>query len=256
MDPVPKSWSFFLPAELTKAKQGEKGAYRLRGFASVEGLDHAAEEVLQDGLDWSYWKEHGFFKWNHGTAERPSLPEEFVAIPERAELVALEDGRKATLVEGHFLDTPFAVSVARLAETLQQEGRQLGLSIEGGIIRREGNRIPQAIVVDVALTPHPMHPEARATVEGLARSLLAALDVGHPAPADRPGAGGDLVPQSITPQPTRATLDVDSAVLRVLKRFPTLSYAEGKVIIDEVSAALAFGSGSSNGAGGGRQQRE
>ncbi len=221
-----KSWSFWMPATLVK----ERGATvtKIKGFASLQTPDHIGEEVIQTGLDWSHFRREGLFKWGHGTADRPSDPGDFVAKATKAEIVTAPDGTPATYVEGNLLDTEKAKRVVELAKALEKQGQQLGLSVEGGVITREdatgrvvtyskerkgwfytdgtpagpGKRIAKAIVVDVAIDPHPMHPDARATIESLARSLSAAMEggvtagYGSPEPADASGNGAPLIPQS------------------------------------------------------------
>jgi hypothetical protein len=196
-----KSWSFWMPCTLTKAaKRSDLGIAKLEGLASVGGDDYVGEDVLQTGLDWSYWAKNGSFKWRHGTKERPSRPEEYVGLPNpqnSVEIVTLPDGRKASKVHGYLLDTAMAREIAELAEQWQKAGRQLGFSVEGGTLQQQGTKIQRAIVIDVAIDPHPMHPDARMTVTEFARSLMSALGAGHPAPAAEPGAGAPLIPQSI-----------------------------------------------------------
>jgi hypothetical protein len=268
-----KSWSFWMPATLEKsASRAAPSLAKISGIASLESPDHADEEVLQEGLDWSYWLQHGFFKWNHGTPDRPSLPEEFVGVGTLAERREV-DGVAMTFVEGNLFDTPMAQQVVDLARALEKEGRHLGLSVEGGILVRQerdgktltldrdgvwrdeqgvagqGARIARAVVVDVTITAHPMHPEARMS---LARSLLSALDAGHPAPADSPGAGGPLLPQSIEQETKKAVepvppgeppaagrmLSHDEACLAVLKRYPHMPYSEAERLVQTIREEL------------------
>jgi len=259
-----KSWSFWMPATLGKSSYRNASPTKISGVASLESPDHADEEVLQEGLDWSYWLQHGFFKWNHGTPDRPSLPEEFVGVGTLAERREV-DGVARTYVEGDLFDTPMARQVIDLARALEKEGRQLGLSVEGGILVRQerdgqplsldrdgvwrdeqgvagqGARIARAVVVDVTITAHPMHPEARMS---LARSLLSALDAGHGAPADAPGAGAALLPQSTEPQPPAKpaapgrSLSHDEACLAVLKRYPHMPYSEAERLVQTIRQEL------------------
>jgi len=269
-----KSWSFWMPATLGKSSYRNASPTKISGVASLESPDHADEEVLQEGLDWSYWLKHGFFKWNHASPDRPSLPEEFVGVGtlvERREV----DGVAMTYVEGDLFETPMARQVIDLARALEKEGRHLGLSVEGGILVRQerdgktltldrdgvwrdeqgvagqGARIARAVVVDVTITAHPMHPEARMS---LARSLLSALDAGHPAPADSPGAGGPLLPQSTEPETKKAVepaaappgdapaagrlLSHDEACLAVLKRYPHMPYSEAERLVQTIRQEL------------------
>jgi hypothetical protein len=77
-------------------------------------------------------------------------------------------------------------------------------------------------------------------VEVLARSLTAinaALDAGYPAPADEPGKGAPVIPQSL--EGTLPTLDHDGMVLRVLKRYQEMNYREASALVKEITAAFA-----------------
>ena len=251
LEHLQRSWSLSVPASVICKGDGE-GESTLEGYASVEGDDHGGEEVLQEGLDWSYFLQDGFFKWRHETANRIAGPDDFVAISKSVELVDL-NGVKASKVTGVFRDTPTAKSVIKLADDLQKAGRQLGLSIEGGtsarsdehghvaylcsdrkwrddkgaVVENPGKKIVKGIVIDVAIDPHPMHPKGRMSVsQQLAKSLMGALEAGSPEPAppaDR-RSGSELLPQSIEgrvnsrkKRASRALANGDAEVERIAK---------------------------------------
>lgn len=308
-----KSWRIAMPATLEKAARGASNGNlgTIKGFASLESPDHAKEEVIQRGLSWEYWLENGHFKWNHETKDHQSAPSEFVGVGTKAQATR-HDGVEATYVEGVLFDTPMARDVLELAKSLQKVGRQIGLSVEGGIQVRmdsdnrvvhwdaaakkwldeqgqpagEGKRIAQAVVVDVTITPHPMHPDARASVEQLTRSLTAALDVGYPqpSPAEERGAGAALVPQSGvaskkkrlakgdddegTDEPAEQeqseqeeadvgddpdlALSHDQACLKAMQRFPNLTFGQASALVKVISDELNRGCSARPIAGGSR----
>lgn len=235
-----KTFNFWMPVELRKAADGEeaaKGPVRIGGFASLSTPDLVKDEVLQEGLDWSYFLEKGFFKWEHPAPGKSSQPEDYVGYPDIVETVTLNGGGKATRVEGYLLSNNEKVNeIVRLAKSLADmpdNSRQLGFSVEGVILEREGSKIPRALVKDVVITAHPMHPDAK--LEILARSLAA----GFPQPDQSTTTGGAaLIPQSIDGGTLAvSTLTYDQAVLRVLKKFPDMTYVSAAAIVDEVAKA-------------------
>lgn len=158
-------FSYFVPntVELTVVKggldedsdEGEAEAdagYKIRGYCSTEAVDRQDEVVVQKGLDFSEFIQHGYFNDNHKQATV-----DIVGIPSRAELH--ED--RGWYTEGHLLrGYPPAEKIVVLAKALANTTRRLGFSIEGKVLERgHDNRIIRAKVRNVAVTNCPVNTE-------------------------------------------------------------------------------------------------
>jgi hypothetical protein len=225
---VHDTFSVFVPAEVAK---GRKNRTIIRGYASTDlPADYQGERVLQDGLDWSYWKDHGWFNDDHDktTAGGVGLP---LDVKPDVEYENPKTGRKgrAAYVEGYLLATQKGEEIADLAMRAQEAGRQLGFSIQGPIVSRtgeDGKTIAKALVMDVAVTRHPVNPEA--TFEVVAKSLLSVMsksvDAGNTSVTySGGGSGGATLPQSL-----------NQGLVKI--------YKGGSEMKDEKDLASAFGS--------------
>jgi hypothetical protein len=182
-----KSFNFNLtPTEFWKAKN-KKGAVEMRvgGIATTEGMDREDERVVQDGLNFKPFLQHGFFNDDH-------RPGSVVGWPETARLVKkgdkLPSGRRAERrgwwVDGYLLDNDRGREIWEDAHALkrQKAPRCFGMSVEGKIRSRVGSTIAQADVHEVAITKKPVNTETR--LEVLAKSM----EAGHTDPANDPEA--------------------------------------------------------------------
>lgn len=125
--------------------------WRIGGFASTEELDRQGEQVLQKGLDFSEFIEHGWFNDNHQQQTGAA-----VGVPEAAEY---KKGH-GWYTEGYLLKSvPRAHEIYNLAKALEVEAphRKLGFSIEGKILERTGNKIVRALIRNVAVTNSPVN---------------------------------------------------------------------------------------------------
>jgi len=242
-------FSVYVPWRILKAAdEAEPMTARIGGIVSTDKIDQQGEAVLQKGIDWSYFLSKGWFNHEH----QPG-PENILGYPES---VVYDDstGVARTRVEGVLtLAKSKAREVYETAMALQKAGaaRSLGFSVEGSVTAREGKKIVGARVLNVAITAHPVNPDAR--LEVLARSLMATQDrlvrsttVGYLAPASGGGSICAITPQSLegaSPRKGGPTLssetfalnpngdraewlehfsDADLEALMVLKRFPDL----------------------------------
>jgi hypothetical protein len=141
------SFRFHIPIELKKVK-GDK--IEIEGIASMESPDLVGEKVIQKGMDISYFLKRGFFNDNHDKTTGGKI-----GIPTDAKHTG-----KGLFVKGYMLDTPRAKEIVELGKALAESGseRQLGFSVEGKIIKRNGKVIEKSWVKDVAITCEPMHP--------------------------------------------------------------------------------------------------
>lgn len=134
---------------------------RIGGVISTDSRDREDETVLQNGLDFRQFIDHGWFNDNH-SKETPGA----VGYPSKVQFVrkgdTLPDGTIAKAnghwAEGHLLEGhPPADDLWSLAQSLEktQGRRRLGFSIEGRILRRAGpdrKTIAAAEVRNVAIT--------------------------------------------------------------------------------------------------------
>lgn len=174
------AFDFALPMhvfEKADAPEGQKR--RFGGICSTDSIDRQGERILQDGLDWGDFFEHGWFNDNHsqktadvlGYGDKNSLVQ-FKAgdlLPNGAQATS-----NGTWVEGYLLNRPACDQIWDLAQSLQGTGRNLGFSVEGNIIRRTGvgnKTIAKAKIRNIALTNCPVNTDCK--LEALARSLAA-----------------------------------------------------------------------------------
>ncbi|OGD36849.1 hypothetical protein A2V94_07115 [Candidatus Atribacteria bacterium RBG_16_35_8] len=158
-----------------KSDKSEGKRRRIGGIASIETTDRQAEILLQKGLDFSEFLQAGWFNDNHSTATT-----DIVGYPETTKFFekgeVLPNGLSAKApchwVEGYLLDTDKATEIWKLARSLQNTPRRLGLSVEGKIQRRSGPNnsiVSKAIVREVAVTKAPVNMDSQ--MELLAKSL-------------------------------------------------------------------------------------
>jgi len=144
----------------------------IAGIVSTDDVDFEGERILQDGLDWSYFKKHGWFNYEHqpGAAAVLGHPTKIERIDE-----------KSTRVEGClYLDKPLAKDCYETAIAMEKAGgeRSLGFSIEGKVVLRDPmnpKKVLKANVINVAVTAHPVNPNTN--LEVIAKSMGA--DVGY-----------------------------------------------------------------------------
>jgi hypothetical protein len=188
-------------SDFWKAKdEGGETKMRVGGIATTEGLDREDERILQEGLNFKPFLEHGYFNDDH----RPGT---MLGWPERAKLVkrgdVLPSGRKAEgkgwWVDGYLLNTKRGREVWENAQALvaQNAPRRMGMSVEGKIKRRLGSTIAKADVCEVAITKKPVN--ARTHLEPLAKTM----DAGHTDPVNDPEAasGAPLRKESLEGAP-------------------------------------------------------
>lgn len=153
---------------------------RIAGIISTESRDRQKEVVIQKGLDFDPFINHGWFNDNHSknTAGIVGYPD---SVKYFAKGQKLPNGQVAHtnmhwsegyLLEGH---EP-ADKLWNLGQSLQKSGgdRRLGFSIEGNVEKRIGagrKTIAKARVRNVAITNCPVNVDTR--LEVIAKSLMA-----------------------------------------------------------------------------------
>ena len=136
----------------------------VKGIVSSEIEDQAGDIIKQDGIDWTYFLDKGYFNWEH-----QSGPENILGYPTK-----IIKGDAETSVEGYlFLDRPKAKDAYDMAKILKdvQAPRSIGFSIEGQVIERDkanDHIITKAKILNVSVTAHPCNPDAKLMVKALA----------------------------------------------------------------------------------------
>jgi hypothetical protein len=156
---------------ILKADQPANSLFcQFTGIASTADQDRDKEVILQKGLDFSPFIEHGEYNWNH-------IPHAMVGEPTGRK--AWYDGGK-WLSEGRIIkglpiwDGYTTDMVIQQHNQLRKSGTNRGLcqSIEGKVMQRSpcGRYVQKATVYNIALTFRPVNPNC--TVAVLAKSLM------------------------------------------------------------------------------------
>lgn len=177
-----RDFQFYMPLRFFQKADAPAGEQRrIAGVISTESRDHDGEVVLQNGLDFSYFLNKGWYNDNHGqkTHDVVGYP---TAVQTFRKGDRLPDGSVAqhncTWAEGHLIPgyEP-AEKIWQLGNSLAKSGgaRALGFSVEGSVKKRQGlggKTVAKAIVRNVAITHCPKNGDTRLTP--LVKSLQAA----------------------------------------------------------------------------------
>lgn len=181
---------FFIGADILKS--GEDDQKRIiRGYASTEDGDRQGETLVQKGLDITDFVNHGYFNFDHDNSIIMGYPYPTCKIDERG-----------LYVEGELLKgIPEADRLWNLAIALKKSNapRQVGFSVEGKVLERDGNRILKAKIYNIALTTNPVNtncsweaivksfnPNSGTLLDSLDKSLEAGYEVN---PTETEGGG-------------------------------------------------------------------
>jgi hypothetical protein len=227
-------------------KSGEKGKERrIGGIISTELPDRQNEVVLQNGLDFSDFIKHGWINDNHSKDTTG-----IVGYPEKLKRIQYK-GKPATYFEGYLLqDYPRADAIWKLGQALQKTNRQLGFSVEGTVLQREGLEgevVTKAKVKNVAVTNCPVNADTRLEIlakslaamaraelpsEELQRSLMAGGGLASPGMPIMAGDGSALRPESMERVIRRKKKIKKSEAIEYLQsRYPGLSRADAFRIV-------------------------
>lgn len=175
--------------DFSKSERDDGPGFKLEGYCSTEGRDRQDEIVVQKGLDFSEFVEHGYFNDNHKQATT-----DIVGYPTMAELHPDRGWfTKGFLFKGY----PPAEKIVMLAKAMQNTPRRLGFSIEGKVMERgNDNRIVRAKVRHVAVTNSPVNTQCTwglvsksfATAKEIERGYEKALAAGYQNPGVSGGA--------------------------------------------------------------------
>jgi hypothetical protein len=167
------TFTCFVPAKMIVVKGGEKGADKsgkrwIQGIASTDGRDLQGEIVQQGGIDFTYFLKHGFFNDDH----KPG-PDAKVGQPTEAKLT-----KNGLWVKGFLFKNADPNKKSKADEywdlmndiEASQSDRKVGFSIQGKVLRRNGNTIEKCWIQDIAITTQPVNT---ATWAEIAKSLNA-----------------------------------------------------------------------------------
>ena len=255
--PVFRQWVPFEPVEVEKGGAENPSMGRIKGIASSEQVDADGEIIIQKGIDWSYFLNHGFLSLEHPLGVLNTVGESV-----SASVVELGGVPATQITADIHLDDPVGKAVWEKAKMLKKSSskRKLGFSIEGEALERDSDdptKIVRSRVVSVAISAAPKNPLS--WFEPIAASMLASLrknnelleGVGSTKQAiEAKGHGGSvapLVPQSIDGVASSVSYDKklldgmserDLLATRVLKQMPGLSWSQGLTIVDQLTRKL------------------
>lgn len=155
-----EDFQFWMPAQVIKSEAGsgkKDGKRWICGIASTADKDLQNEVVEQNGLDISYFLKHGYLNNDH----KPGFSNK-VGQPTEAKLTKEGLWIKGFLFKNHAV----ADEIWELMNALDVSGssRKIGFSIQGKVVKREGNVIKRAFLTDVAVTPSPVNTKTWAEI--------------------------------------------------------------------------------------------
>ena len=161
-----REFSYSTTVDIIKAKGGSKnGDMLMKGVASTPSQDTQGDTLDPTGFELSYFLKSGLINWNHEWKANPMSiigKPTAASVNEKNELVV-----EYYLFKGHKM----AEEVYALAQAMQSNGLQLGLSIEGKVLEADPKNpksIKRAMITDLAITPHPIN---QGTVTELAKGM-------------------------------------------------------------------------------------
>lgn len=232
-------------AEGSEKADTEKASAEIGGVCSTDDLDFEGESIAQDGLDWSYFLQHGWF--NHEHQQGPSA-----VLGHPVKVTPIDE--KRTRVEGVlYLAKELGKQVYETAMALKKAGgeRSLGFSIEGQVLQRcpkNNKRVLKAKVLNVAITSAPVNPHTH--LELIARSMGADLGYQEAAVPDADASLSALVEQDLQGRKKRkklATATFDAKVQKstmnreqvkrlLMERLPDIDPGSLDVIVTKIIA--------------------
>lgn len=217
------TFHFYVPATaIDISKAGKKDGKRwIQGIASTDARDLQGEIVKQNGIDFSYFLRCGYFNDDH-----KSGPEHKVGQPTECRVTKNGLWVKGFLFKNH----KRADHYWELLHSLETSGsdRKVGFSVQGKVKRREGNKIVECWIQDIALTPSPINTTTWAEI---AKSLSAmkwalneeAVDKAATASTDSP-----VVPESLEGDTKKNREDEEETEKSLLNFDEAVSFLEGQ----------------------------
>lgn len=151
------TFQFFAPIEsFAKAESTDKRR-RIQGIASTDHRDLQGEVVNQKGIDTSYFLKYGYINDDHkdGPENKVGEPLDCKATPDGLWISAfLYKGKERAEYWWEHLKT--------LEEN--KSNRKVGFSIQGKVLKRDGNTIVKCWLQDIAITASPVNTHSYAEI--------------------------------------------------------------------------------------------
>lgn len=156
--------------------RGDTFAYPFEARYSTPDKDREKETVIQKGLNFAPFKEHGEFNWNHIGHAMVGLP-----VGEKAWYEDAGWRGKGEIIKGMPIYPGYdSDMVVQQHNQFKKGGFQRGLccSIEGKVTKRskDGRYIEKADVFNVALTFRPMNPNCTVSLAKAMTGQLAIVE--------------------------------------------------------------------------------
>lgn len=161
---------FFMPVESVTKSTSKDGRRMIQGIASTDARDLQGEIVLPNGIDYAYFLKHGYINDDHKDG-----PEHKVGEPTDCQVTSKGLWLKGFLYKGKERSDHWWEHI----NTLENSGskRRVGFSIQGKVLRRDGQTIVKCWLQDVAITASPVNTNTWAEV---VKSLAAQSWCLHP----------------------------------------------------------------------------
>lgn len=154
---------------LKAEKVGKTEGYHFEAIASTPDKDRDDETLVQKGLNFEPFKEHGEFNWNHVSHAMVGVP-----VGKKAWYSSGSWHCEGMILKGLPISENYTTDmVIQQHNALKKAGFNRGLccSVEGKVIERsdDGKYVLKADIYNIALTFRPVNPNC--TVAMLAKSL-------------------------------------------------------------------------------------
>ena len=139
---------------LKKASSAASGIAELEGVLSTSSPDTEDEEISIEGMDITRLNSGlGQLNWWHLGMQNPSM---IVGLFDSAEKI---DHNSKVVFKAHLLNTENGRAVLELMKALEDEGKNIGVSVEGKTVKRDGNRILESVATGGALATDQINKE-------------------------------------------------------------------------------------------------
>tara|TARA_R110002020_G_scaffold25991_5_gene84183 strand:- start:492 stop:1253 length:762 start_codon:yes stop_codon:yes gene_type:complete len=144
------NFNFWVP--ISKSKSSKDGTARIiEGIASTPDIDLQNERVNQNGINFDYFLEHGYFNWDHKPGAENKIGEPWeVKVTPRGLYV------KGIIYKGKKAADAVWEHIKALGST-PESNRKVGFSLQGKTVRRNGNSILKCWIQDIAITTAPIN---------------------------------------------------------------------------------------------------
>jgi len=151
------TFHFFVPVEKLSKAEAKDGKRWVQGIASTDDRDLQGEVVRQNGIDYGYFLKYGYINDDHKEG-----PEHKVGEPAECRMTPAGLWLKGFLYKGKERSEYWWEHITTLAEN--NSSRKVGFSIQGKVLRREGNTIAKCWLQDVAITASPVNTNTWAEI--------------------------------------------------------------------------------------------